>query len=161
TRRFRVGAALTAPILALMVSELIPGRPLLHMLGPGLVAGAQLALATPVVLWAGFPFFERGWASIRNRSLNMFTLITLGTGPAYLYSLVAMLFPSMIPLSFREHDGGLALYFEPAAVIVTLILLGQVLELRARSRTGSAIRSLLGLAPKTALRIREDGREEE
>jgi Cu+-exporting ATPase len=144
-----------------MVSELIPGRPLQHLLGPSLVSWVQLALATPVVLWAGFPFFERGWASIKNRSLNMFTLIAVGTGTAYLYSLVALLFPTMIPPSFREHDGGVALYFEPAAVIITLILLGQVLELRARSRTGSAIRSLLGLAPKTALLIREDGREEE
>src|SRR6185436_20173451 len=136
-------------------------RPLQHLLGSTLVLWMQLALATPVVLWAGFPFFERGWASIRNRSLNMFTLIALGTGTAYLYSLAAMLLPGMIPASFREHDGGIAVYFEPAAVIVTLILLGQVLELRARSRTGSAIRSLLGLAPKTALLIREDGPEHE
>jgi Cu+-exporting ATPase len=161
TRRFRVSVALTAPILALMVSEMIPGRPLQHLLGSSLVLWSQLALATPVVLWAGFPFFERGWASIKNRSLNMFTLIALGTGTAYLYSLVAMLLPTMIPASFREHDGGLAVYFEPAAVIVTLILLGQVLELRARSRTGSAIRSLLVLAPKTALLIGEDGREQD
>ena len=161
TRRFWVSVTLTAPILALMVSEMIPGRPLQHLLGASVVSWMQLALATPVVLWAGFPFFERGWASIKNRSLNMFTLIALGTGTAYLYSLVALLFPAIIPPSFREHDGGLALYFEPAAVIITLILLGQVLELRARSRTGSAIRSLLGLAPKTALLIREDSREEE
>src|SRR4030095_16813409 len=136
TRRFRVSAALTAPILALMVSEMMPGRPLQHLLGSSLVLWIQLALATPVVLWAGFPFFERGWASIKNRSLNMFTLIAVGTGTAYLYSLVALLFPTMIPPSFREHDGGVALYFEPAAVIITLILLGPVLELRPRSRTG-------------------------
>jgi Cu+-exporting ATPase len=161
TRRFWISVALTAPILALMVSELIPGQPLQHLLGSSFVLWLQLALATPVVLWAGFPFFERGWASVKSRNLNMFTLIALGTGTAYLYSLVALLAPGLIPPSFRTHGGELAVYFEPAAVIVTLILLGQVLELRARSQTSSAIRSLLKLAPKTALLIREDGREQE
>jgi Cu+-exporting ATPase len=161
TRRFRASVALTAPILALMVSEMIPGRPLQRLLGEHLVLWLQLALATPVVLWAGFPFFARGWASVRSRNLNMFTLIALGTGAAYLYSLVALLFPGFVPASFHAHGGELAVYFEPAAVIVTLILLGQVLELRARSQTSSAIRSLLGLAPKTALLLRENGREEE
>jgi P-type Cu+ transporter len=121
----------------------------------------ELALATPVVLWGGWPIFERGWASIRSRSLNMFTLIALGSGTAYLYSVVASLAPGMFPASFREHGGGIAVYFEPAAVIVALVLLGQVLELRARSKTSSAIKSLLGLAPKTARRIRPDGGEED
>ncbi len=119
----------------------------------------ELALATPVVLWAAWPIFARGWASILSRSLNMFTLIALGTGTAYLYSVLATLAPKIFPPSFREHGGAVAIYFEPAAVIVTLVLLGQVLELRARSQTSSAIRSLLGLAPKTARRIRPDGVE--
>jgi Cu+-exporting ATPase len=161
TLRFGASVVLTAPILAFMVSEMIPGQPLQHLLGAAAVLWVQLALATPVVLWAGFPFFERGWASVVNRSLNMFTLIALGTGTAYLYSLVALLLPGLIPASFRAHGGAPAVYFEPAAVIVTLILLGQVLELRARSQTSSAIRSLLGLAPKTALLVRDDNREEE
>src|SRR5580693_4568149 len=121
----------------------------------------ELALATPVVLWGGWPFFERGWASIVARSLNMFTLIALGTGTAYLYSVVATLAPGVFPASFREHGGEVALYFEPAAVIVALVLLGQVLELRARAQTSSAMKSLLGLAPKTARRIRPDGSDED
>ena len=108
-------------------------------------------LATPVVLWAGWPFFERGWLSVKNRSLNMFTLIAIGTGAAYSYSVIALLLPAAIPASFRTHEGGLAVYFEPAAVIVTLVLLGQVLELRARSHTSSAIKSLLGLVARTRL----------
>jgi Cu+-exporting ATPase len=116
-------------------------------------------LATPVVLWGGFPFFVRGWQSVVNRSLNMFTLIALGVGVAYAYSAVAVLFPGLFPESFRDASGGVAVYFEPAAVIVTLVLLGQVLELRARRQTGAAIRALLGLAPKTARLIREDGSE--
>ncbi len=113
------------------------------------------------MLWGGWPFFERGWLSVKNRSLNMFTLIALGTGAAYLYSVLALLFPSAIPASFRNMAGELAVYFEPAAVIVTLVLLGQVLELRARSQTSSAIKSLLGLAPKTARVIRASGNEED
>lgn len=161
SRRLWTSLALTAPILAFMISELIPSRPLQHLLGSGPLLWIQFLLATPVVLWGGGPFFERGWLSVRNRSLNMFTLIALGTGAAYLYSVVALLFPSSIPSSFRTHAGDLAVYFEPAAVIVTLVLLGQVLELRARSQTSSAIKSLLGLAPKTALLIRTDGIEDE
>ena len=149
TRRFWIGAALTAPLLAFMLLRRTD------------VAWLQFALATPVVLWAGLPFFQRGWASVRNRSLNMFTLIALGTGAAFGYSVFALLFPALIPASFRMPDGGIASYFEPAAVIVTLVLLGQVLELRARSQTGSAIQSLLGLAPKTARVLRPGGREED
>src|SRR5207245_2110494 len=121
----------------------------------------QLVLATPVVLWGGWPFFQRGWASIVNRSLNMFTLIALGTGTAYVYSVVAALAPGMFPESFRSHGGEVALYFEAAAIITTLVLLGQVIELRARSRTSSAIKALLGLTPKTARRLRDDGGEED
>src|SRR5258706_4083494 len=119
------------------------------------------ALATPVVLWAGWPIFQRGWDSLVNRSLNMFTLIAAGTGTAYLYSLAGTITPGIFPDSFRGHGGEVAVYFEPAAVIVTLVLLGQVLELRARSQTSSAIKGLLGLAPKTARRIRVDGVEED
>ena len=121
----------------------------------------QLALATPVVLWGGWPFFERAWASLKNRQLNMFTLIAMGTGTAYLFSVVAAIAPGLFPDSFRDHHGEVAVYFEPAAVITTLVLLGQVLELRARAQTGGAIRALLGLAPKTARRLRDDGREED
>ena len=159
TRRFRVSVLLTMPILALMISEMIPGDPLKHLLGSEPSLWLQFALATPVVLWGGWPFFERGWLSVRNRSLNMFTLIALGTGAAYAYSVFALLFPSAIPASFRNMAGELAVYFEPAAVIVTLVLLGQVLELRARSQTSSAIKSLLGLAPKTARVITNAGEE--
>ena len=118
----------------------------------------ELALATPVVVWAGWPIFERGWASLVTRSLNMFTLIALGAGTAYCYSLVATLAPGIFPPSFQEH-GGVAIYFEPAAVIIALVLLGQVLELRARGQTSGAIKSLLGLAPKTARRIEANGTE--
>jgi Cu+-exporting ATPase len=143
TRRFKVSAALTVPILASMWWD-VPPRVL-------------FLLATPVVVWGGWPFFVRGWMSIVNRHLNMFTLIAMGTGAAYLYSVVATLAPQLVPHAFRGHDGTTALYFEPAAVIVTLVLLGQVLELRARARTSSAIRSLLGLAPKTARRLDAGG----
>src|SRR6202007_2727589 len=110
----------------------------------------ELLLATPVFLWGGFPFFQRGWASIANRSLNMFTLIALGTGTAYVYSVIAVLFPGIFPPSFREANGAVPVYFEAAAAIVTLVLLGQVLELKARSRTSLAIRALLKLSPRTA-----------
>ena len=150
TRRFRISAALTVPILALMVSGVLPGMPLQHLVPGPLLVWIQFALATPVVLWGGWPFFERGWASVVNRTLNMFTLIALGTGAAYAYSVAAVVAPGLFPASFRSSDGVLAVYFEPAAVIVTLVLLGQVLELRARSLTSSALKSLLGLAPKTA-----------
>jgi Cu+-exporting ATPase len=161
TRRFWISAALTSPLLLLMVADMVPGRAPHGVLGGAANAWLQMALATPVVLWGGWPFFVRGWQSIVSRHLNMFTLIALGTGTAYLYSVVATLGPGVFPASFRGHGGALALYFEPAAVIVTLVLLGQVLELRARAQTSSAIRALLGLAPPTARRLRADGAEEE
>ena len=158
TRRFWWSAAITSPMLALMISELVPGRPLQNMLRHGWLNWIQLALATPVVLWGGWPFFVRGWASLLNRHLNMFTLIALGVGAAYGYSVIATLLPDIFPDSFRMM-GEVAVYFEPAAVIVVLVLLGQVLELRARSRTSSAIRTLLGLSPKTARKIESNGHE--
>jgi P-type Cu+ transporter len=158
TRRFWWSAAITVPMLAFMISEFLPGRPLQALLPHGWMNWMQLALATPVVVWGGWPFFVRGWASVVNRHLNMFTLIALGVGAAYVYSVIATLAPGMFPDSFRIM-GEVAVYFEPAAVIVVLVLLGQVLELRARSRTSSAIRNLLGLAPKTARRIEADGEE--
>ena len=158
TRRFWWSAAITAPMLVFMISEFLPGRPLQTMVPHGWMNWIQLALATPVVLWGGWPFFVRGWASVVNRHLNMFTLIALGVGAAYVYSVIATLAPGMFPDSFRVM-GEVAVYFEPAGVIVVLVLLGQVLELRARSRTSSAIRNLLGLAPKTARRIEGDGTE--
>jgi Cu+-exporting ATPase len=162
TRRFKVSAVLSAPIIGVMVSEMLPGTPLQTMLNPSLLLWGQFLFATPVVVWGGWPFFVRGWHSIVNRHLNMFTLIALGTGAAYLYSLAALLIPGAFPDSFRDHHtGALAVYFEPAAVIVALVLLGQVLELRARSQTSSAIKSLLGLAPKTARVLHDDGREED
>ena len=161
TRRFWISLGLTAPILALMVSGMIPSDPLKRLLGSGATLWLQFALSTPVVLWGGWPFFQRGWASVVNRHLNMFTLVALGTGASYFYSLYALLFPKLIPASFHNMSGELALYFEPAAVIVTLVLLGQVLELRARSQTSSALKALLGLAPKNARIVREAGREED
>jgi Cu+-exporting ATPase len=156
SHRLRVSALLVAPILAVMVGDLIPGQPLMHAFGHRTVAWAQMALATPIVWWGGRPFFERGWASIINRHANMFTLIALGVGAAYGFSVVATVAPNIFPPSFQA-DGQVAVYFEAAAVIVVLVLLGQVLELRARSRTGAAIRNLLGLAPKTARRLTPDG----
>ena len=161
TRRFWIGVILTAPILGLMVSDLIPGDPLRRFLGSGPALWMQFALSTPVVLWCGWPFFQRGWMSVVNRHLNMFTLIALGAGASYFYSVYAVLFPHLIPASFRNMAGDLAVYFEPAAAIVTLVLLGQVLELRARSQTGSALKALLGLAPKSARIVLEAGREED
>jgi Cu+-exporting ATPase len=158
TRRFRISLLLTTPILAFMISEFMPGQPLQQLVSGTALNWIELALATPVVLWGGRPFFERGWASVVNRHLNMFTLIALGVGAAYGYSVVATLAPGLFPQSFRM-GGDVAVYFEPAAVIVVLVLLGQVLELRARSNTSAAIRNLLGLAPKTARRIEADGRE--
>jgi Cu+-exporting ATPase len=157
-RRFKWSLVLTAPILALMVDEFIPGQPLHHALPAGTLNWVELVLATPVVLWAGWPFFQRGWASVVSRHLNMFTLIALGVAAAYGYSVVATLVPGVFPHSFHM-DGEVAVYFEPAAVIVALVLLGQVLELRARSNTSAAIKSLLGLSPKTARRIDADGTE--
>ncbi len=161
TRRFWIGLVLTAPLLGLAMSDLIPGQLVQHAIPTRVLAGLQLVLATPVVLWAGWPFFDRGWASVVNRSPNMFTLIALGTGTAYAYSVAATLAPGLFPASFRTHGDQVGLYFEVAAVITVLVLLGQVLELRARSQTSSAIRALLGLAPKTARRLDADGGEED
>ncbi|HWQ32485.1 MAG TPA: heavy metal translocating P-type ATPase [Blastocatellia bacterium] len=160
-RRFRISLALTVPVFLLAMSEMIPGQPVQQTIGHRLITLIQFALSTPVVLWGGWPFFERGRASIINRSPNMFTLIAIGIGTAYLYSVVATFFPNIFPQSFRGHGGEVGVYFEAAAVITTLVLLGQVLELRARSQTSSAIKSLLGLAPKTARVIRSNGTEED
>jgi len=161
SRRFWISLVLTIPLLLLSMTEMVPGLGLSSFLSGRALVWIQLALATPVVVWGGLPFFERGWASLVHRKLNMFTLIALGTGAAYAFSAIAALAPAVFPASFRDHHGEVAVYFEPAAVIVTLVLLGQVLELRARRQTGSAIRSLLGLAPKTARRLQADGREED
>ncbi len=162
-RRFWVSLGLTIPLLALVMGSMIPGvQSFLDSLAPPHLWGwVELGLATPVVLWGGWPFFVRGVQSIINRSLNMFTLIGLGVSVAYIYSVIAELFPRIFPASFRSETGEVAVYFEAAAVIVTLVLLGQVLELKARGQTSAAIRALLGLAPKTARRIREDGTEED
>jgi Cu+-exporting ATPase len=143
------------------MSEMIPGQPVQHAFSPRLLNLVQFALASPVVLWGGWPFFERGWASLVNRHLNMFTLIALGTGTAYVYSVVAVLSPGIFPASFRGPGGEVPVYFEASAVITTLVLLGQVLELRARAQTSSAIKGLLGLAPKTARVVRDEGAEED
>ena len=159
TRRFWASVALTIPVLVLGMSDLIPAQPLQRLLTMRAMGWIELALATPVVLWGGRPFFERGWASLVNRSWNMFTLIAMGTGTAFLYSVVAVLFPQLFPVTFRGMGGGLPVYFEAAAAITTLVLLGQVLELRARSRTSAAIRSLLRLAPTNARLVRADGTE--
>ena len=158
-RRFRVSLALTLPILAFMISDVLPGHVLQHIMSAAAMTWTQFALASPIVLWGGWPFFVRGWASLVNRHLNMFTLIALGVGAAYGFSVVATLAPGLFPASFRGHGDQVAVYFEPAAVIVTLVLLGQVLELRARSRTSAAIKGLLGLAPSTARRVDAAGAE--
>jgi Cu+-exporting ATPase len=160
-RRFWWSLALTVPILAFMISEFLPGQPLQRALPPAWMTWAQFALATPVVLWGGWPFFVRGWASVVSRHLNMFTLIALGVGAAYAFSVVATLAPGLFPASFRTHGDQVGVYFEPAAIIVVLVLLGQVLELRARSRTSSAIKKLLGLAPTTARRVDAVGVEQD
>jgi Cu+-exporting ATPase len=161
TRRFWISAALAFPTFVIAMSDVIPGQPLQRNVSPRVLQWIQLVLATPVVVWGAEPFFIRWWRSIKNRSLNMFTLIATGVGVAYAYSVVATILPGIFPASFRGTAGEVAVYFEAAAVITALVLLGQVLELRARSRTSSAIRELLGLAPKTARRIRDDGSEEE
>ena len=158
TRRFWIALALTLPVFVLEMGSHVLG---LHLLDMRTSTYVQLALATPVVVWAGWPFFERGWQSIETRNLNMFTLIALGTGVAFAYSLVATLAPEAFPPSFRDAHGAVAVYFEAAAVITVLVLLGQVLELKARDRTSGALKALLGLAPKTARRIRPDGSDEE
>jgi Cu+-exporting ATPase len=161
TRRFWTSLMLTLPVVVLAMGPMIPGISFETMASPRALTWIELVFATPVVLWGGWPFFVRGWASVVNRSLNMFTLISLGTGVAYIYSVVAAVFPDIFPTSFRNADGEVALYFEAAAVIITLVLLGQVLELNARNRTGAAIKSLLGMAPKTARRLKDDGTEED
>jgi P-type Cu+ transporter len=160
-RRFWISLVLSLPLLALAMLDMLPSNPLRHLAPVRVMAWFQLLLATPVVLWGGWPFFERAWASVVNRSLNMFTLIALGTGAAWVYSVVATVAPGLFPGSFRTHGGEVGLYFEAAAIITVLVLLGQVLELRARSQTSSAIRALLNLAPPTARRVRRDGEEED
>jgi Cu+-exporting ATPase len=159
SRRFRWSALLTAPLLAVAMGEMVPGNPLAHALPPRATVGLQLLLCAPVVLWGGWPFLVRGWRSVVNRSPNMFTLIALGTAAAFLYSVIALAAPGLFPPAALGHGGVPRVYFEAAAVIVTLVLLGQVLELKARARTGRAIRMLLDLAPKTARRIEPDGAE--
>jgi Cu+-exporting ATPase len=161
TRRFRVSVLLSIPLVIIAMGHLIPGDPIGRLMPHGARNFVELGFATPVVLWGGLPFFVRAWQSIVNRSLNMFTLIGLGVGVAYAYSVVATIAPGLFPPSFRNEMGEVGVYYEAAAIIVTLVLLGQVLELKARSRTGAAIRALLGLAPKTARRIRQDGGEED
>ena len=163
TRRFWVGAVLTVPVLVLAMGGLLPGLgPLLERVVPSeLSHWLELAFATPVVLWAGWPFFQRGWKSVATWNLNMFTLIAIGVGAAYAYSAVATLAPGIFPAAFRGPSGEIGVYYEVAAVIVVLVLLGQVLELRARERTGGALRALLDLAPQTARRLTADGDEDE
>ncbi len=161
TRRFWIGVALTLPLLVLAMGRYIPGWPVDAWLGHGLTRWSELLLATPVVLWAGWPFFERGYRSIVSWHLNMFTLISIGVAAAWVFSVVATLLPGMFPPSFRGESGEVGVYFEAAAVIVTLVLLGQVLELRARRRTSGAIRALLDLAAKTAHRLDAEGHEAE
>lgn len=160
-RRFWISAALSLPLFLIGMSDLIPGAPLQHAISSQALNWLQLALATPVVLWGGWPFFVRGYASVKNRSLNMFTLIAMGISVAFLYSVAATLFPDWFPASLQTHTGAAGVYYEAAAVITTLVLLGQLLELRARSQTSGAIKSLLRLAPKTALRTSARGEDEE
>jgi Cu+-exporting ATPase len=161
TRRLWIGTALTVPLVLWEMVSHLPGITLHHYVSASTVIWLEFALSTPVVLWAGWPFFVRAWASVRNRSLNMFSLIALGVGAAYLYSLVATVAPGLFPPSLRQAEETVPVYYEAAAVITVLVLLGQVLELRAREKTGSAIRALLNLAPKTAHRLTGDGSDEE
>ena len=154
TRRLWIGVALALPVIALEMGGHLLGW---HPLPPSFSSWVQLAFATPVVLWAGWPFFVRGAQSLITRNLNMFTLIALGTGVAWIYSVVATLAPGLFPPAFRGHDGAVAVYFEAAAVITVLVLLGQVLELRAREQTSGAIRALLDLSPKTAISVTGHG----
>jgi Cu+-exporting ATPase len=160
SRRFWIALVLTVPVFVLEMASHVPALNVERIISPGTSTWMQFVLSTPVVLWAGWPFFARGWASLRNRSLNMFTLIALGVGAAYLYSLAATFLPELFPMEVR-HGGMIAVYYEAAAVITVLVLLGQVLELRAREQTGGAIRALLKLAPKSARRIKDDGQDEE
>jgi P-type Cu+ transporter len=158
TRRFWISLVLSVPLFAIAMLDMLPNRPISHWLGATTLPWLQFALATPVVLWCGWPFFVRGWQSILNRSPNMFTLIAIGTGAAYLFSVAATFAPQLFPESLQQGHG-VEVYFESAAVIITLVLLGQVLELRARGQTSSAIRALLQLAPKTARRVAAGGAE--
>ena len=159
-RRFAVGAALTVPLLVIAMGPML-GLPVEAWIGERTARWLELVLATPVVLWCGWPFLVRGWKSFRTMNLNMFSLIAMGVDAAYVFSVVAVLAPGLFPHGFRDHSGQVGVYFEAGAVIVVLVLLGQILELGARERTGSAIRALLDLAAKTARVIRADGREEE
>ncbi|HYG84808.1 MAG TPA: heavy metal translocating P-type ATPase [Azospirillum sp.] len=161
TRRFWIGAALTIPLVLLELGTHLPGFGVHTLMSPGTAVWLQVLLASPVVLWSGWPLLERGWQSFRRRSLNMFSLIALGVGVAYVYSLIATVLPGIFPAGFRNAEGLVSVYYEAAAVITVLVLLGQVLELRAREQTGGAIRALLNLAPKTARRILESGEDEE
>ncbi len=161
TRRFWFGAVLTVPLLAIVMGDLLPGVHFAEWIGEPWYGYLQFVLGTPVILWSGKPFFERGWASVVSRNLNMFTLIALGTGAAFLYSTVAAFAPGIFPDTFRRPDGGVEMYFEAAAVIIVLVLLGQVMELRAREQTSGALRALLDLAPKTARRLNDDGSDKE
>ena len=161
TRRLWIGAVLALPVFTLEMGGHIPALGLHRLVPPIIATWIEFVLSTPVVLWAGWPFFERAWTSLVNRSLNMFSLIALGTGTAYLYSVVATIAPEIFPGGFRGMDGGVAVYFEAAAVITVLVLVGQVLELRAHEQTGGAIRALLNLAPKTARRITAGGEDQE
>ena len=160
SRRFWVGLLLSVPVFVIAMSEMLPGKPL-HFIDMTVLNWVHLILATPVVFWCGWPFFERAWVSVVQRSPNMFTLIALGVGAAYLYSLAATVIPWLFPEGFRTMDGAVEPYFDTAAVVTVLVLLGQVLEVRARSQTSGAIRKLLGLAPKTARLVRADGSEED
>jgi len=160
-RRFYLSLILTIPEVVIAMGHMLPGHPLAALASPRTYGWIELLLASPVVLWAGWPFFVRGWQSLLNRSLNMFTLISLGVAVAYSYSVVATLSPDLFPPSFRGGAGEVAVYFEAAAAIITLVLLGQVLELKARSQTGAAIKALLGLAPKTARLVHDDGTEDD
>src|SRR5207248_6897579 len=154
-----IGVVLTAPLLIIAMSDFAPGHPLERVASMQTLSWIEFLLASPVVLWGGWPFFVRSWQSILNRSLNMFTLIGLGIAVAYVYSVIAALIPQIFPASFRDASGNVPVYFEAAAVITTLVLLGQVLELKARSATSAAIKALLDLTPKKARRIADDGGE--
>lgn len=160
-RRFKISAILTIPVVIIAMHNMIPGFSIERYINPYILRGLEFLLSTPVVLWGGWPFFIRGWQSIINRSPNMFTLIGLGVFVAYSYSVIATFLPDIFPKSFMHKDGRIGVYFEAAAVIVSLVLFGQVLELKARGQTGAAIKALLGLSPKTARRIKEDGIEED
>ena len=158
-RRFWGSAAFTLPVFVLGMAEMIPGDPVGSLLPHSWRNPLEFALSAPAVLWGGWPFFQRAWASVRLKSPNMFTLVALGSGAAFLYSVVGTVLPGLFPLAFRDPHGNVGVYFEAAAVIITLVLLGQVLELRARSKTSGALRALLGLAPKTARRVTAGGDE--